>query len=371
MNYCFESRDPGSINVMHHFETNEGAAERTPARGLVAAPASAPGAGVIREWLRSRYGVAGTATRLTGELDLNYRIETDHRVLMLKLLHPGEHSATAEFQTSLLAWVGDPSVGLPVPEIVPTLEGELTARFEAQDGVRRARLTTFLPGSSSRALIVDDESLYALGAQVARLDDRLRGYHGDIVDGGHPWTIMEPARSKALLADAPTVAGRSDIIACIDRFVVETLPHLHALPRQLIHNDLNRDNVLAVGGEITGLLDFGDAISAPRIVDLAVTATYFCRTGDPADLIRSVMAMARGYASVLPLDPAELAVLVPSLRGRAAIALAVALSRATRIDDPAYAAYVTRNSQATRRVADVAAAIDDRRALDALTNALR
>jgi homoserine kinase type II len=84
------------------------------------------------------------------------------------------------------------------------------------------------------------------------------------------------------------------------------------LPVGVAHGDLFRDNVLwqpgddgAPGERIAALLDFESASRQPLIFDLAVTALAWC-FGDALDAAL-LAALGEGYASVRPLEAAEVA----------------------------------------------------------------
>ena len=82
-------------------------------------------------------------------------------------------------------------------------------------------------------------------------------------------------RAAAVIGDlAPTVRDPQrrrileDVAERIDR-----LP-LDGLPTQVIHNDLNDDNVLLENDRVVGVIDVGDAIRSVRIAEAAIAATY-------------------------------------------------------------------------------------------------
>ena len=49
---------------------------------------------------------------------------------------------------------------------------------------------------------------------------------------------------------------------------------LGTLPRQVVHNDLNDENILVHDGAIYGMIDFGDATETIRVAELAIACTY-------------------------------------------------------------------------------------------------
>ena len=72
------------------------------------------------------YGLDATVEPLRSERDQNFRLTAaDGHSYVLKLSHPAEERATTLLQTAALAHVAETDPDLPVPHIVPTVDGEL------------------------------------------------------------------------------------------------------------------------------------------------------------------------------------------------------------------------------------------------------
>jgi homoserine kinase type II len=89
------------------------------------------------------------------------------------------------------------------------------------------------------------------------------------------------------------------------------------LPRSVIHADLFPDNVLLLGGQVTGLIDFYFACTDITAYDLAVThaAWSFGRDGTFRPSIAE--ALVAGYVARRPLSGAERDALPLLARGAA------------------------------------------------------
>lgn len=75
------------------------------------------------------------------------------------------------------------------------------------------------------------------------------------------------------------------------------------LPMSAIHADLFPDNVLMLGDDVTGLIDFYFACTDVRGYDLAVTHSAWCFSPDGAKFDNQVSAaLLAGYASSCPID---------------------------------------------------------------------
>jgi homoserine kinase type II len=90
------------------------------------------------------------------------------------------------------------------------------------------------------------------------------------------------------------------------------------LPRSVIHSDLFPDNVLMLGAQVSGMIDFYFACTDAMAYDLAVThaAWSFDKAGERfAPAVGA--ALLAGYEAVRPLAPAERAALPLLARGAA------------------------------------------------------
>ena len=115
---------------------------------------------------------------------------------------------------------------------------------------------------------------------------------------------------------------RCRIEQVLDVFEAACLPVLKTLPRQVIHGDANPDNVLLdAGGNVCGIIDFGDMLSAPRVVELAIAASYLgTRNADP---LCNMISLVRGYQEEYALPPASLEILLPLIRTRIVMSLCI------------------------------------------------
>lgn len=98
------------------------------------------------------------------------------------------------------------------------------------------------------------------------------------------------------------------------------------LPWQVIHNDANDYNLLAENGQISGLLDFGDALYNPRICELAIAIAYAILDKD--DPLTAAALITEGYHAANPLTEDEIAVLWDLIGARLAVSVTMSTHRA-------------------------------------------
>ena len=133
----------------------------------------------------------------------------------------------------------------------------------------------------------------------------------------------------------------ANVTAALDDFEKIATPAMQEMRWQVIHNDAHPDNFV-VGEDdserMIGIIDFGDMMFSPLIVDLGVCAAYL-RGGDSHPLAK-IAAFVGGYQEVTPLQDAELEMLYYLVRARLAATISIARWRASAraADDPYLAA---------------------------------
>jgi Ser/Thr protein kinase RdoA (MazF antagonist) len=284
---------------------------------------SAEAAAVLLE----RWGVEGTLRDLPSERDRNYAILVDGReAFVLKISNAAEDPSILAFQDEALRRLV--SAGVPSPEPVPTMGGEIVATATAADGstllVRLMRwvegrpLATVPPGQRSASLLGD------IGRLAGRTATALAGWDHPAAHRPFQWN---PLRGLAVIdAHAPAVLhpARAALLEGWRERLAPLGDRLPAMRAGVIHNDANDHNVLVNddGSTVSGLLDMGDAVWSVVASELAVAAAY-AAFGAPKPL--SVIELVReGFETEFALQPDERRAIVDLVGLR--LATSVALS---------------------------------------------
>ena len=284
--------------------------------------------------LQRHWGFGGDLAPLTSERDLNWRVTAAAGRFVLKIANRAEDPAITRFQNAALLHIAARDPGLPVPRVVPTLDG---ATDLALPGQGLMRVLSYVEGVPMHLAPSTPALRHSLGAMAARLTQALQGFAHPAADHVLQWDIKQAAGLRPLLPAIADPGLRARCGAWLDWFD-QIRPRFDALPWQVVHADLNPHNVLTLPGDpaqVSGVLDFGDMVFTPRICDLAVAASYHIT--DPGALDQVVA----GWQSVLPLTEAE-ARLLPGLTAlRMVTTLAITSHRAALWPDNA--AYILRN----------------------------
>jgi hydroxylysine kinase len=318
---------------------------------MFAVPASPVSAAVsparAAELALREYGLAATAERLASEFDDTFRLAgADGTGWLLKVsADPASGAGVAGgvgFQTALLLHLASAAPSLPVQRVVPALDG----RPEVVVSGRLARMTSWLdgrllgPGQSSARLRRD------IGGTLARLNVALRGFAHPGAGRTHRWDLQRFGALRPLLAELPE-DGRGGLAECLDRFDAVVAPALGGVATQVIHTDFHGENLLTDddGTRVTGILDFGDALTGPVAMDVGVAACYQLGVGGPgSDLLGPALDVVAGYHAADPLSAADVRLVAEFLVAR--VAARIILSQAHAARDPGNARYLLRRTPA-------------------------
>ncbi len=283
------------------------------------------------------YGLDGRWSRLEGERDQNFRIAFERGgSVVFKLCHPDEGEAILRCQAEALEHIALAEPELPVPRLRRTLGGDLLGRLVHEGFAYPVMVLSWLEGSVLGEACLSRAALFDLGSLLARLGLALRGFvSGAPAERDLVWDtrrIMHLApQIRHLPKDDQSLAQE-----ILQRHESVTMPVMRRLRSQIIHGDVHPHNVLVGStGLVSGIIDFGDMVHAPLILDLANAAGDFLSpAADPAEMI---FEMVRGYRSIAPLEEAEADCLIDLIEVRLVMTpLVDALKSANGIQSQGY-----------------------------------
>ncbi|MBV8664234.1 MAG: aminotransferase class III-fold pyridoxal phosphate-dependent enzyme, partial [Hyphomicrobiales bacterium] len=281
---------------------------------------AAPLIGVDR--IKSRvlevYGLAGEWEPLSGEREQNYRLRPGSgNGFVVKIASTHDNAEGLLFQAEALAHIERVDPSLPVPRVVRTRAGGVQTTIADEQGLEHPlRVLSFVPGRTlieqlrERALLLSTEELFTLGECHGRLARALQGFHHPAANRPMAWNLSNGLVLGAWLKDHLPDSLRDEIRPLLKRFA-KTLPRLNRLRSQVIYNDFHESNVLvryAPSLEVSGIIDFGDMHYGAVIEDLAVAVASFIHWSP--DPLAAAAALTRGYQRHMPLEAADLAVLL-------------------------------------------------------------
>ncbi|KFX07599.1 phosphotransferase [Pectobacterium betavasculorum] len=284
---------------------------------------------------RQEYGLSGQMSLLQGERDVNFclTVTSDERY-MLKVINAAEPADVSDFQTALLLHLARHAPELPVPRIRLTKAGQPETGVEIDGVLLRVRLVSYLAGTPQHLASPSTALMPQLGDTLAQLDNALHSFTHPAANRALLWDISRAAQVRPYLDFVSEPQQYQYLQRIFDRYDSQVAPLLTTLRRQVIHNDLNPHNVLVDGSSptrVNGIIDFGDAVFAPLICEVATALAY--QFGEGQDLLEHVVPFVAAYHQRIPLAPEEIALLPDLIATRMALTLTIAQWRASRYPD--------------------------------------
>jgi 4-aminobutyrate aminotransferase-like enzyme/Ser/Thr protein kinase RdoA (MazF antagonist) len=273
---------------------------------------------------RDLYGLAVSARALSGERDANFHVRTaDQRDYVLKIIDARSSAETTDCQIRVLRHLAEQDPGLPVPRLFPTLAAEDCGRIDLNGSIYATTLTSFLPGRLLAEIGAPGAPLLgAVGAALGRLDRALQGFFHPTLAQHLAWDVR---RLPELVEFAPHIGSERvrRQVEHVAAAIKDKLPGLRGHRSQAIHGDGHGSNILVdrESMAVTGILDFGDMIHAPLILEPAVAMAELVMA-DVVDFDASG-AVLRGYAESQVLEPRDIEVLADLVAARQAVMILV------------------------------------------------
>ncbi|WP_422058729.1 homoserine kinase [Sphingomonas sp.] len=245
----------------------------------------------------------------------NYLIDTTKARFILTLYEKRVDAGDLPYFMNLLAHLD--AKGLNVPPAIPDRDGVAIQTLEG----RPACLIKFLSGVSVSH--PTPAQAYAAGSALGQMHRAVEDFPLDRVNsmGAQTWAALFERCGRDLDQIEP---GLYDRVSEALESVLSRWPE--NLPTSAIHADLFPDNVLMLGDEVTGLIDFYFASTDIRAYDLAVMHGAWSFDASGTEFMPAVgKALIDGYDRTIALSDAERAALPVLAQGAA---LRFLLSRA-------------------------------------------
>lgn len=245
----------------------------TSSRGFAALAGSAPAVpdDVVGRFLEQAYGLGGSVTPIAGERDQNLLVDDGSIKRSVKVANAAEELPVLEMQQAALEHVANVDGSIRFPTAVRSLDGVTVTTLNHEGVAHHVRVQSWLEGDPLRASGLARPR--DVGAVVGGVQAALTGFFHPMAGRRIAWDVRRAGELNAMVHTVDDDATVKLVTTTLDR-ETPRLAQLIALPAHVIHNDLNPDNLLVRDGMIDGVIDFGDMVHAPLVVDIAVAAAY-------------------------------------------------------------------------------------------------
>ena len=283
------------------------------------APPNAPVA-QVRRLVVEQYGFDGKLKLLVSERDQNFRLtRVDGPDCVVKIANSAEDKAVTDFQIQALRHLETNACPVIVPRIIRTRSGALSTSVSHRGSAHALRIVSYVPGCPLEGTAPGAELARQMGRSLAEIDMSLSNFEHPFDSPVLPWDMQRASDLRGLMSHVVDAELQAMVRECLDDFERYAVPAFASLRSQIIHNDLSPGNVLVTEGEpisVAGVIDFGDMLRAPLVIDVAIAASY-CRT-EKEDALSELGAFVAGFDEVTPLEDAELELLYELVRMRIA-----------------------------------------------------
>ncbi len=265
-----------------------------------------------------RFGLTGTSNPLPGYTDENAKIvDRNGDTALLRISPSDADPGEIAFCQRVIGATVDLEV--ETPSVVPTIDGDGWAILD--DG-RIAHMYKWVDGVSFSEVGSPAHLAGEIGAVAGSMVCCLCGVKAWQRSSGFEWEMTDAGRVlREQMGSIGDGRRRKLIGRVLDRY---DRIDFSTLPRQVIHNDLNGENLLVRDDAISGVIDFADVVESVRIAELAIACAYaMLGQIDPVSVALDIIA---GYRSVVEPTGAEIDVLFDLILARLAISVTMSAS---------------------------------------------
>lgn len=277
----------------------------------------------VAQAVAEQFDLHGHFLQLVSERDQNFRLTTARSYrYVVKVTGTTESQIVSDFQIGALLHLEAAGIH-SVPHVVHTRSGRNYGHILSDNGISHClRVVTYVDGEPLKGKKLSVGTARDFGQRIAHLDLALSDFSHEGENQVLLWD-MQRAGELLDLCDCITDADvRNNVKDILSDFEQRVLPEIKPLPHQVIHNDANAENVLVdSNGAISGIIDFGDMLRAPRIIECATAASYL-RVGN-SDPVLPIAAFVEGYQAINSLLVRELDVLFDLIRTRLSMTLTI------------------------------------------------
>jgi 4-aminobutyrate aminotransferase-like enzyme len=287
------------------------------------------------------FDVSGTASDLGSERDQTFLIDDGRGGGgVLKISNVAEDPAVLDLENAAILHVlrVDPELPVARPQAAASGGDDASAyrpSVEGPHGMHYVRLFERLEGRIGGPEL-DDRAILAYAATHARLNLALRGFFHPAAARELLWDLQHASKLRSILASIEDARRRALVEHVLDRYDTRVVPRWPRLRAQVVHGDLTLDNVLLdEQRRISGIVDFGDTGHTAQVADFAVGLTSVLRGRADDDVFRTARIAVDGYASRIPFEAEELALLADLVAARLATNVTISAWRVQRYPENA------------------------------------
>lgn len=275
----------------------------------------------LLNFLYLHYSLSGELIELPSYIDINYLFKTDNgNKYVIKLASTQTCVNEIKLENAAMLHLQKKELSITTPHLIKSKSNETILDYQLPDelGIRKLRVVSFLEGKLySQSNSQDPNLQYSLGGLIAQMVEALKDFNHVSARRILSWDIAQLLDLEQNLCHFQGVKHQI-LLRVFTEFKEVCYPQLIQLPKQIIHNDANDNNLIVKESKnnlhCNGIFDFGDLVYTHRICELAIAMTYALFKCD--DILQASEIIVNGYCSYTNLQDDECQILYYLIKAR-------------------------------------------------------
>ncbi len=275
----------------------------------------------LLNFLNSHYSLTGELINLPSYIDINYLLKADNgNKYVIKLASAQTCIDEIKLENAAMLHLQKHSMTIATPNLILCKNNKaiLDYQIPEEKAMRKLRVVSFLEGKLYSHSDYKDANLqYSLGALVAQMVEALKDFDHAAAKRELSWDIAQLLKLEKHLCYFDNEQHQILLQAFIE-FKEVSYPQLILLPKQIIHNDANDNNLIVKENNnkiyCSGIFDFGDLVYTQRICELAIAMTYALFNCN--NILQTSKIIVKGYRSATNLQDDESKILYYLIKAR-------------------------------------------------------
>lgn len=209
-----------------------------------------------------------------GRIANNIRVSTVEKGDLVLRVYPRSYGRS-KVLFEIEALVHFSKKGVAVPSLLETKKIDASNGYMVSTDKVDAFVYTLLPGKTLEQSQISEPMARAAGAMLAKMCSQAKSFrptklapHGDL---GFISGLLRAAKERDRLLASHQIAGEMESVVSD----LQTIEELSKTSKGLVHADYFFENLLVENGQVTGVLDFGDAYYGHVVNDAIIGAMEF------------------------------------------------------------------------------------------------
>ena len=264
----------------------------------------------LLKFLYSHYSLSGELFDLPSYIDVNFLLKADNgNKYVIKLASIQTCIDEIKLENAAMLHLQSKAITIATPHLIKSKSNKTILDYQIpnEEGTRKIRVISFLEGKLySQSNSQDPNLQYSLGVLVAKMVEALQDFNHTATRRTLSWDIAQLLDLEKNLCHFQ--GAKLEILSrAFIEFKEVCYPQLIQLPKQVIHNDANDNNLIVNESKnkffCSGIFDFGDLVYTHRICELAIAITYALFECD--DILQASKIIVNGYCHYTTLQDDE------------------------------------------------------------------